>query len=106
MTKNLSSICQRAKITDCENDTVVSYAETYDPEIYKPVSSAAPLHIYRAAHRAKQRAHADARGYLIHWGDGRTAFFLTRKAPHQIKPEEVEALHYKASSLKPIKLGD
>ncbi|MFM7012697.1 MAG: hypothetical protein ACKO0Z_25780 [Betaproteobacteria bacterium] len=106
MTHYLSPICQQAKIIDLENKAVFSYAEAYNPEIYKYVSMSAPLHEYRASHKAAQPVHSSHTPYLICWEQGRTAFFLTRKAPHQIKPEEVEALYYKASSLKPIKLGD
>jgi len=86
----LSAICQSARIVelDTEFPVIHQYAEleieVENPGVYKP------------------SFYGVSQTYLVCWLGGVTAHHVTRKAPWQIQPSEIEALYEQATHLKPI----
>lgn len=86
----LSSICQSAQLGEFDIDFPVihRYAEL---EIEAETPGA-----YKLPHYSVPQT------YRVCWPGGLTAHYVTRKAPWQIQPREIEALYSQATHLKPI----
>ena len=86
----LSSICQSAQIGEFDTDFPVihPYAEleieVETPGAYTPSRYIVP------------------QTYLVCWPGGVTVHYVTRKAPWQIQPSEIEVLYEQATHLPPI----